>query len=196
MYKLIEKLYSICRSITGNGVRKTFNIIKEILDINIKEIPSETKIFDWKIPLEWNINDAYIKNSNGEKIIDFKKHNLHIVSYSEPVNLKLTYNELIKHIYTLPEYKDWIPYRTSYYKKNWGFCMKHSDFLKIDKNDKYDIYIDSTIKKGNLTYSDLIIPGKVENEILISCYICHPSMCNDSISGVVVSIFLAKYLLE
>ena len=196
MYKLIEKLYPICRSITGNEVRKTFNIIKEFIDINIKEIPSETKVFDWKIPPEWNINDAYVKNSKGEKIIDFKKHNLHIVSYSEPVNLKLTYNEFIKNIYTLPKHPDWIPYRTSYYKKTWGFCMKHNDFLKLDKNDIYHIFIDSTFKKGNLTYADLIIPGKVKKEILFSCYICHPSMCNDSISGVVVSIFLAKYLLK
>ena len=196
MYKLIEKLYPICRSITGNEVRKTFNIIKEFIDINIKEIPSETKVFDWKIPPEWNINDAYVKNSKGEKIIDFKKHNLHIVSYSEPVNLKLTYNEFIKNIYTLPKHPDWIPYRTSYYKKTWGFCMKHNDFLKLDKNDIYHIFIDSTFKKGNLTYADLIIPGKVKKEFLFSCYICHPSMCNDSISGVVVSIFLAKYLLK
>lgn len=196
MYKLIEKLYPICRSITGNGVRETLNIIKETIPITIKEIESKTKVFDWEVPLEWNIKDAYVKNSKGDKIIDLKKNNLHIVSYSEPINLKLTYNELIKHIHTLPEYPDWIPYRTSYYKKTWGFCMKHNDFLKLDKNDIYHIFINSTLKNGNLTYADLIIPGKVEKEILISCYICHPSMCNDSISGVVVSTFLAKYLLE
>ena len=196
MYNLIKKLYPICRSITGEGVRESLNIIKEHISINIKEISSGTNVYDWKIPDEWNIKDAYVKNSKGDKIIDFKKHNLHIVSYSEPINIQLKYNELIEHIHTLPEYPDWIPYRTSYYKKTWGFCMKHNDFLKLDKNDIYKIYIDSEFTKGHLTYADLIIPGKVKKEVLISCYICHPSMCNDSISGVVVATYLAKYLLE
>ena len=196
MYNLMQKLYPICRSITGNGVRESLNIIRKYISINIKEISSSTNVYDWKVPDEWNIKDAYIKNSNGDKIIDFKKHNLHIVGYSEPINIQLTYNELIKHIHTLPEHPDWIPYRTSYYKKTWGFCMKHKEFLKLDKNDIYEIYIDSEFTEGNLTYADLIIPGKVKKEILISCYICHPSMCNDSISGVVVTTYIAKYLLE
>jgi len=196
MYKLLKELYPLCRSITGIEVNKTLNIIKNEIPINVKTIQSGTNVFDWKIPLEWNISDAYVKNSKGEKIIDFKDHNLHIVSYSEPINTNITYNELIKHIYTLKEYPDWIPYRTSYYKKDWGFCMKYNDFLKLDKNEIYEVHIDSSLKNGNLTYADLIIPGKVKKEILISCYICHPSMCSDSISGVVVATYLANYLLN
>ena len=196
MYTLLKKLYPICRSITGKGVRETLRVIKDTIPINIKEIETGTEVFNWNIPFEWNINNAYVKNSKNEKIINFLKHNLHIVSYSEPINKNVTYNELKKHIHTLKEYPAWIPYRTSYYKKNWGFCMKHKNFLKLDKNDTYKVYIDSTLKNGNLTYADLIIPGKNKKEILISCYICHPSMCNDSISGVVVTTYLAKYLLN
>ena len=195
MYRLIETLYPICRSITGHGVKETLNIIKEIIPINIREIESKTKVFDWEVPLEWNIKDAYVKNSKDETIINFTDHNLHIVNYSESINVKLTYDELIKHIYTLKEYPEWIPYRTSYYNRTWGFCMKYNAFLKLNKEDIYHVFIDTEFKKGNLTYADYIIPGKVDKEILISCYICHPSMCNDSISGVVVSTFLAKYLL-
>ena len=195
MYNLLKELYPICRSITGNGIRETLNIIKELIPISIHSIESETKVFDWEVPMEWNIKDAYIKNSKGEKIIDFKKHNLHILNYSIPFEKIISFTELKSHIFTLEEYPNWIPYRTSYYTKNWGFCMKHDDFLKLDKNDLYDVHIDSELKKGVLNYADLFIQGKTKKEILISCYICHPSMCNDSISGVAVSIFLAKYLL-
>jgi aminopeptidase-like protein len=195
MYKLLNELYPICRSITGNGVRETLNIIKELIPISIYTIESETKVFDWEVPMEWNIKDAYIKNSKGEKIIDFKTHNLHILNYSIPFKKIISFTELKSHIFTLEEYPNWIPYRTSYYTKNWGFCMKHNDFLKLDKNDLYEVNIDSELKKGVLNYADLIIPGRTKKEILISCYICHPSMCNDSISGVAVSIYLAKYLL-
>ena len=196
MYKLIEKLYPICRSITGDGVKETLNIIKEIIPINIKEIESKTKVFDWEVPLEWNIKDAYVKNSKGEKVIDFKQHNLHILNYSVPFKGKVSFNELDDHIFTIKEYPNWIPYRTSYYKKMWGFCMKYNDYLKLDPYDIYEVYIDSELKQGNLTYADLIIPGKCKKEILISTYICHPSMCNDVLSGIVVTIFLAKYLIE
>lgn len=196
MYKLIEELYPICRSITGKGVKETLEIIKRNIPIEIKKVRSNTKVFDWQVPLEWDIKDAYVKNSKGDKIIDFKKHNLHLMSYSEYFNGDVDYNILKKHIYTLEKHPKWIPYRTSYYKKNWGFCMKHEDFLKMDKNEKYSVYINSELKEGYLHYADLIIPGKTKKEILISCYICHPSMCNDSISGVVVAIYLAKYLLN
>ena len=196
MYKLIEKLYPICRSITGNGVRETLNIIKETIPITIKEIESKTKVFDWEVPLEWNIKDAYVKNSKGEKVIDFKQHNLHILNYSVSYKGTVSFNELNDHIFTIKEYPNWIPYRTSYYKQMWGFCMKYNDYLKLDPYDIYEVYIDSELKQGNLTYADTIIPGKSKKEILISTYICHPSMCNDVLSGIVVAIFLAKYLLE
>ena len=196
MYRLIETLYPICRSITGHGVKETLNIIKEIIPIKIREIESKTKVFDWEVPLEWNIKDAYVKNSKGEKVIDFKQHNLHILNYSVPYKGTVSFNELKEHIFTLEKFPDWIPYRTSYYKEAWGFCMKHNDYLELDLYDTYEVYIDSELKEGSLTYADIIIPGKSKKEILISTYICHPSMCNDILSGIVVSSFLAKYLLE
>ena len=154
MYRLIETLYPICRSITGHGVKETLNIIKEIIPINIREIESKTKVFDWEVPLEWNIKDAYVKNSKDETIINFTDHNLHIVNYSESINVKLTYDELIKHIYTLKEYPEWIPYRTSYYNRTWGFCMKYNAFLKLNKEDIYHVFIDTEFKKGNWKLPD------------------------------------------
>ena len=133
MYNLLKELYPICRSLTGKGVLDTFEIIKKNIPLKIYKIPSGKKVFDWEIPNEWNIKDAYVTDSNGKKIIDFKEHNLHIMSYSEPIDRIMTYIELKEHIFTLEKHPNWIPYRTSYYKKNWGFCMKHNDFLKIDK---------------------------------------------------------------
>ena len=195
MYKLMKQLYPLCRSITGNGVRDTLGIIKDITPIVVHEVPSGTKVFDWIVPLEWNIKDAYVKNSKGEKVINFKNNNLHIVSYSEPLNSIINYIELKKHIFTLEKYPDWIPYRTTYYKKDWGFCMKHNDFLML-QNENYEVHIDSELKNGTLTYADLVIKGTSSKEILISTYICHPSMCNDILSGIVLTTYLAKYLLE
>lgn len=196
IFELLERLYPICRSITGNGVINTLNIINEHIPINIKNIPSGTKVFDWVVPLEWNIKNAYIKDSSGTTLVDFSNHNLHIVSYSTPISQQISYSELASHIHTIPEQPNCIPYRTSYYKSNWGFCMKHNDFVKMEKNDIYTVNIDSCLKKGNLTYADIVIPGNSKKEILLSCYTCHPSMCNDSISGVVVATYIAKYLLN
>tara|TARA_B100001248_G_C27391748_1_gene462805 strand:- start:795 stop:2045 length:1251 start_codon:yes stop_codon:yes gene_type:complete len=195
MYNLIKELYPIQRAITGNGVRETHKKIKEIIPINTHEIKSGTKVFDWIVPKEWNIKNAYVKDSKGNKVIDYKLHNLHIVVYSIPFKGKVTLDELKKHITTLPEFPDWIPYKTSYYNKDWGFCMKHNDFLKL-KDEIYEIFIDSELKDGSLTYSDLIIKGKTDKEILLSTYTCHPSMCNDNLSGPALLTYLAKYLLE
>jgi len=192
MYNLMEKLYPICRSITGDGVRKTLDILSQTIPLKKFEVPTGTKVFDWVIPNEWNINDAYVLDPNGKKIINFKESNLHVLNYSIPIHKKIQLNELKKHLYTIPEQPDLIPYRTTYYDKNWGFCLKHNDFINLQKGE-YEVVIDSTLKKGNLTYGECYIPGKIDDEILISCYVCHPSMCNDNLSGVVLATRLAKY---
>lgn len=195
MFNLIKRLYPICRSITGDGVRKTLKIIKEYIPIKIHEIVSGTKVFDWTIPNEWNIKDAYIKNSKGEKIVDFNKSNLHVLAYSMPVNKKVSLEELKDHLFTIPEQPDSIPYRTSYYKENWGFCIPHKLYEKLN-NGAYDIIIDSELKKGHLTFGELYIKGQSKEEVLFSSYICHPSLCNDNLSGIALLTFLAKSLLN
>ena len=193
LYHLMEDLYPICRSITGDGVRKTLKILKQRIDLKIIEVPSGTKVFDWKIPLEWNIRDAYVKNLKGEKIIDFKKSNLHLLNYSKPISKKISKKELKLHLHTIPEKPDSIPYVTSYYKKEWGFCTKHNQ-LKSINDDFYQVKIDSTLKKGNLTYGEFFKKGKSSDEILISTYVCHPSLCNDNLSGIVISAKIAEIL--
>jgi len=195
MYDLMKKLYPICRSITGNGVRETLKILKKHIPIKIHEVPTGTKVFDWTVPKEWNVKDAYVKDSKGEKIISFKKSNLHVLNYSVAVHRKIPLEELKKHLFTLPDYPDWIPYLTSYYKENWGFCLTHKQYEKLEE-DVYEVVIDSTLKDGHLTFGELYIKGSSEDEVLFSCYICHPSLCNDNLSGTVLLTFLAKELLD
>ncbi|MFH1979291.1 MAG: DUF4910 domain-containing protein [Patescibacteria group bacterium] len=195
MQELLEKLFPICRSITGGGVRQTLNILKEYIPLKVHEVPTGTEVFDWMIPKEWNIRDAYIKNSKGKKIIDFKESNLHVLGYSTPINKKMSLAELKDHIFTLPEQPELIPYLTSYYKEDWGFCMSHEQFEKL-KEDTYEVVIDSSLKDGYLSYGEFYIKGKSEDEVLFSSYLCHPSMCNDSISGVILLAFLAKKLKD
>lgn len=194
MYSVCKKMFPICRSITGDGVRKTLDILKEVYnDIKIYEVPTGTKVFDWQVPKEWNIREAYIENSSGEKIIDFKNNNLHVVGYSVPVDKIVDLNELKTIIYTQEDQPDVIPYVTSYYKERYGFCMS-----KVKKDglpeDVYHIYIDSDLKDGSLTYGEVIIPGESEQEIFLSTYVCHPSMANNELSGPAVAIHLAKWL--
>jgi aminopeptidase-like protein len=193
MYRLISELYPICRSITGNGVRKTLGILQKLIPVKISEVPTGTKAYDWEVPREWNINDAFIKNSRGEKIIDFNKSNLHVLNYSIPVNKKVSLEELKKHVFTLPEQPDWIPYRTSYYQDNWGFCMSHNQLKKLE-DDIYEVFIDSSLTDGSLTYGEYYIKGEKNNEVLISTHICHPSLCNDNLSGIALSTFLSRIL--
>jgi aminopeptidase-like protein len=193
LYALMEELYPICRSITGNGVRKTLKILKKKIPLKIIEVPTGTKVFDWKIPLEWNIKDAYVKNSQGKRIIDFKKSNIHLLNYSVPINKKITQQELKLHLHTLADKPNSIPYVTSYYKKNWGFSVAHNQ-LESFNDDYYDVKIDSSLKPGSLTYGEFLKKGKISDEILISTYVCHPSLCNDNLSGVVVSTILANIL--
>lgn len=189
-----KKIFPYNRSITGNEVRKTLLDIKKIVpELNIFEIKSGTKVFDWIIPKEWNVKDAWIKNSKGEKIIDYKKNNLHLVSYSKKINKKISLSILKKYLHTIKNNKNAIPYVTSYYKNDWGFCIKYKDFKKL-KNEKYHIFIDSNFKKGSLTYGEILFKGKTKKEILISTYICHPSMANNETSGIAVVTFLTKWI--
>ena len=194
-----QKLYPICRSITGSGVRKTLKIIKkEFTKLKIHSVPSGSKVFDWNIPPEWNIRDAYILDRDNKKIVDFKNNNLHLVGYSIPVNKFFSKKELFNHIHTLPKQPKAIPYITSYYKKYWGFCTSHTEKLQFEKkyknSDKFKVVIKSNLNaKGKLNYGELILKGKSKQEILISTYVCHPSMANDNLSGSIVSMCLINY---
>jgi aminopeptidase-like protein len=194
-----EKLFHICRSITGKGIKKSLGLIKKELPLlKIFSIKSKTKVFDWVVPPEWNIDEAYVLDKNNKKIIDFKKNNLHVVNYSIPVKKILTKNQLINKIYSLKDQKKAIPYVTSYYKKNWGFCASYNQKNEIIKNyknlDKFSVLIKSSLNnKGNLNYGELILKGKSKQEILISTYLCHPSMANNELSGPIVSMALINY---
>lgn len=195
IYQLITELYPICRSITGDGFRKTLKILQQHIPLSVHEVPTGTEVFDWKVPKEWNIKDAYIKNSQGEKIVDFANLNLHVVNYSIPVHQKISLDELKSHLFTLPDYPDWVPYRTSYYKESWGFCLSHNQFLQL-QDEEYEVCIDSSLEPGNLTYGEYFIPGASSEEVLISCHACHPSLCNDNLSGIAIAVFLAKRLSQ
>jgi aminopeptidase-like protein len=195
MFGLMGRLFPICRSITGDGVRQTLKILQEYLPLEIHEVSTGTPVFDWTIPKEWNIRDAYIKNSRGEKIVDFQTCNLHVVSYSTPIRATLPLSELKKHIFTSPEHPHWVPYRTSYFKEDWGFCLRHSQLLELTDGD-YEVVIDSSLTNGNLTYGELLVKGSSDQEVLVSAHICHPSLANDNLSGVVLSTFLARRLSE
>lgn len=193
MYDLISELYPICRSITGNGVRETLKILQRHIPLDIHEVPTGTPVFDWTVPKEWNVRDAYIKNDRGEKVIDFKKSNLHLLNYSTPIHEKMPLAQLKEHLFTLSDRPDWIPYRTSYYSENWGFCLTHRQ-LEALEDGEYEVYIDSSLEEGYLTYGEYFLKGETSDEILLSCHICHPSLCNDNLSGISLVTFLAKHL--
>jgi aminopeptidase-like protein len=193
MYSLIEELFPICRSITGDGVRQTLRRVQQTIPLTIQEVPTGMQVFDWTVPKEWNIRDAYIKDSRGKKIVDFQKSSLHVLNYSVPINKVVSLAELKEHLFTLPTHPDWIPYRTSYYKESWGFCLSHNQFTTLEE-DNYEVLIDSTLENGSLTYGELCLQGEQEEEVLISCHVCHPSLANDNLSGVSLSTMLAKCL--
>lgn len=194
MYNLAERLYPICRSITGNGFRQSLAIIREILpEIQVTEIPSGTQVFDWTVPKEWNIHGGWIKKNSGEIVVDFKDSNLHVMGYSLPVHTTVSRDELLEHVYTIPDQPELIPYVTSYYKERWGFCMSDKQKQTLT-DDEYEIMIDSTLEDGLLTYGELVLPGESQEEILISTYLCHPSMANDELSGPCVQTELVKYI--
>ncbi len=196
MYALAERLFPICRSITGPGFRETLRILEEITGpMATHRYATGTKAFDWTIPKEWVIRDAWIKNSRGEKIVDFKRNNLHVVGYSTPVHKKMSLEELQPYLHSLVEQPDAIPYLTSYYKERWGFCLsqKQRDALLPGE---YEAYIDSDLKQGHVTLGEVVVEGETEEEILFSTYCCHPSMANNELSGPLLCSFLARHLKE
>ena len=194
----LKRLFPINRSITGSGNRETLKILQEIAPLQIKEYPSGIPVYDWTIPSEWKIHDAWIKDADGNKLIDFQQSNIHLVSYSEAIHKKITFKELKKHLYTHPELEDAIPYRTTYYKRDWGFCATHAQYEAIETaQEPLEVCIDSEFNsQGSLSIGELLIPGESKKEILISTYICHPSLANDNLSGAVMTAFLARELSQ
>jgi aminopeptidase-like protein len=195
MHQLIAELYPICRSITGEGVRQTLRILQRQMPLEIHEVPSGTPVFDWTVPKEWNIRDAYIKNLRGERVVDFRESNLHVVSYSKPIMGKFSLSELRKHLFSLPDRPDWIPYRTSYYTEAWGFCVRHRQLESLTDGE-YEVCIDATLSDGFLSYGECLIPGASADEVLISCHVCHPSLCNDNLSGIAVTSHLVAHIAD
>jgi aminopeptidase-like protein len=193
MHALVRELYPICRSITGDGVRQTLRTLARVAPIELHEVPSGTPVLDWTVPREWNVRDAYVADTTGRRVIDFRASNLHLVSYSAPVRKRLTLAELRPHLHTLPEQPDWIPYRTSYYEETWGFCLAQRALDALPEG-QYEVVVDSTLAPGNLTYGELVLPGALEDEILISTHVCHPSLADDNLTGLAVSAFLARHL--
>ncbi len=195
MYDLIVRLFPICRSITGNGVRETLSIVNEFIPLEVHEVPTGTRVFDWEVPKEWNIREAYIKDPKGRRIVDFDNNNLHVVNYSMPVHKKVDLRELKTHLHTLPEHPDWIPYRTSYYNETWGFCIPHT-LLEQLEDGMYEVFIDASLSKGSLTYGEYVLPGESGEEVLLSTHVCHPSLANDNLSGIAMLTFLARRLAD
>ena len=194
MYELVAALYPICRSITGDGVRETLRAIRQLVPLEVHEVPTGTAVLDWTVPREWNIRDAYIATPDGRRIVDFRSSTLHVVSYSVPVRRRMTLAELDPHLFSLPEHPDWIPYRTSYYKEEWGFCLADRVRRGLDAEVEYDVCIESTLADGALTYGECLLPGTSSEEVLLSCHCCHPSMANDNLSGIAVATYLARAL--
>jgi aminopeptidase-like protein len=194
MHALVRRLYPLCRSITGDGVRDTLAIIGEHLDLVVHEVPTGTQVLDWTVPKEWNIRDAHIAR-DGERVVDFQKLNLHVVGYSVPVRATMSLAELRPHLHTLPDQPDLVPYRTSYYAPTWGFCLSQSTLDAMPDGD-YEVVIDSTLADGSLTYAEHVVRGAVDDEVLISCHVCHPSLANDNMAAVAVAVELAKSLVD
>jgi len=182
MYALVRELYPVCRSISGDGVRETLARFAQEVPLDIHEVPSGTAVFDWTVPREWNIRQAWIKDPSGKRIVDFADHNLHVVSYSTPVHDKLPLEKLKDHLHSLPHHPEWIPYRTCYYNESWGFCLAHSQLESL-QDGEYEVYIDSSLEDGALTYGECLLAGESDDEVMLSAHICHPSLANDNLSG-------------
>jgi len=195
MHELVAELYPICRSITGDGLRATLRRIAELVPLELHEVPSGTSVFDWTVPPEWNIRDAWIADPKGRRVVDFQESSLHVVNYSTPVRARMSLAELRPHLHALPEQPDLIPYRTSYYRESWGFCLTQRVLDSLPEG-QYDVCIDSTLAAGALTYGECVLPGETEEEVLFSCHSCHPSLANDNLAGMAVATFLARWLAD
>jgi aminopeptidase-like protein len=195
LHRFAADLYPICRSITGDGIRRTLAMVKDRIPLRTFEVPTGTPVFDWVVPKEWNIRDGYIIGPGGKRVVDFQQCNLHVMNYSTPVHAILPLGELKPHLFTIPQHPDWIPYRTSYYKEDWGFCLSHNQMLALADGD-YEVCIDSTLEDGHLTYGECYLGGRSVEEVLISCHACHPSLANDNLSGLTIATFLARFLTE
>ncbi len=195
MWELVAELYPLCRSITGDGVRATLEIIGRQIDLEVHEVPTGTQVFDWTVPREWNLHDAWVDDPTGRRVIDLRDSNLHVVSYSTPVDQTMPLAELRQHLFTLPEHPDWVPYRTSYYSESWGLCASQR-LVDSLPDGPYRVRIDATLAEGSLTYGEHFLGGETQEEVLISCHVCHPSLANDNLSGIVVATQLARRLAE
>ena len=193
LYDCTADLYPICRSITGDGVRETLRRLQQVAPLALLEVPSGTQVFDWTVPREWNVSDAYVKNSRGERVVDFNKSNLHLVNYSVPFRGRMSLDKLRPHLFTLPEKPDWIPYRTSYYSESWGFCLSQRQLEALAEGE-YEVCIDSSLEPGSLTYGECYLPGESADEVLVTCHVCHPSLANDNLSGIAIAAYLAQHL--
>ena len=194
---LLKELFPFCRSLTGRGNRKTLSVLNKLVPLNIYEVPSGTKVFDWEVPDEWSINEAWVKDEDGKEIINFRNSNIHALSYSDAIDKLVSYEELKEHVYTLESFPEAIPYRTSYYNRRWGFCMSYNRWISLSKEKKYHVFIDSSFnKKGSLTYATAFKKGRSEKEIILSTYCCHPSLANDNLSGLIGAILIFKELSQ
>jgi aminopeptidase-like protein len=193
LFAMVAELYPICRSITGDGVRATLGIIGREIDLEVHEVPTGTEVLDWTVPPEWNVREAWVAGPDGNRVIDFADSNLHLLSYSVPVHATMPLAELRQHLYTLPEQPDWVPYRTSYYAQRWGFCASQRLVDSLPDGD-YEVCVDTTLADGHLTYGEYLVKGRSEQEVLISCHVCHPSLANDNLSGIAVATRLARML--
>lgn len=195
MHELVARMYPLCRSITGDGVRATLDIVGEYIPLTVHEVPTGTQVLDWTVPQEWNIRDAYVADSAGRRVVDFAASSLHVLGYSVPVAATMPLAELRGHLHTLPDHPSWVPYRTSYYQPEWGFCLAQ-DTLDAMPDGTYEVRIDSTLADGHLTYAEHVIPGRTADEVIVSCHVCHPSLANDNLAGIAVAVFLARALAE
>jgi aminopeptidase-like protein len=191
---LMRQMYPICRSITGDGVRSTLDLLGQRIPLQRSEIPSGTPVFDWEIPREWRIRDAWIADADGRRVVDFREHNLHVVGYSVPVRCTMSLDELQPHLHSIPERPDWIPYRTSYYEEQWGFCLRHRDRLALGEGP-YEVVIDAELAPGHLSYAECVVHGTTDREAIVYTHTCHPSLANDNLSGIAVAALLARELL-
>jgi len=192
---LLRELYPLCRSITGDGTRATLDVIERFIPLSRTEVPSGYKAFEWEVPLEWNVRDAWVCNAAGDRVVDFQRHNLHVVNYSTPVRQRMSLEQLRPHLFSLPEHPDWIPYRTSYYSPSWGFCLTHRQLEALAPGE-YEVCIDATLLPGALTIAEAVLPGDSSDEVLVFTHVCHPSLANDNLSGIAVAALLAQQLAE